>query len=300
MDGNADTIKKNAADSAKEAAASAEKAEEARVKTFNASTAAALDKTNCKRYAENALTDANAAKEATSSAQTFATNAEKAAEVATEAKGEAEGAARAATEAKDDAKKHADNAKQHAETGKQNWDTAVEQLRATEQVHKNALDLNYKTVSAEATILKLEQNKSSVELLARCKPIADALQDIGDPEQVANNLRLVNEYMPCFRQLKELGSPEAVSGMIETIKGTDLSQLSETVKCLSAGPEACRRKRSADEMQERKALYAQLAQGCQAVVGMNETMSRLVGKFEDCLEPTDKKRQRTMNDEYYG
>jgi hypothetical protein len=88
--------------------------------------------------------------------------------------------------------------------------------------------------------------------------------------------------------------------MLETIKGTDLSQLSETVKCLSAGPEACRRKRSADEMQEKKALHAQLAQACQAMVGMNETMSRFVGKFEDCLEQTDNKRKRTMHDEYFG
>jgi hypothetical protein len=133
-------------------------------------------------------------------------------------------------------------------------------------------------------------------MLARCKPIADALQDIGDPEQVADNLKLFIPYLPCFQQLKELGSPEKVSGMLETIKGTDLLQLSETVKCLSAGPEACRRKRSADEMHEKQALNnAQLGQACQAMVSMNETITQFVGKLEDCLEQANK-RQRTGNE----
>jgi len=309
MDEKADTIKKETADSAKAAAASAKKAEAAREKARLAATAVDLDTKDCKLHAANASTDATAAKEAKSSAQTFATNAEEAATVATDAKGKAEEAATTATEAKDEAKKHADEAKKHAdeakkhaETGKENWDRAAGQLLATQKVHETVIDIHSKTVNAEATILKLEQNKSFVDVLASCKPIADALQDIGDPKQVADNLRLVNEYKHCFQQLKELGSPEAVSGMIETIKGTDLSQLSETVKLLSAGPEACRRKRSADEMHEKQALNAQLGQACQAMVSMNETMGRFVGKLEDCVEQMNK-RQRTMRDEhnnFYG
>lgn len=275
IDATADITQK-ASDSAKKAAKSAEVAEAARMGARNAATATALDMQSCKKYAETA-----------SKAEISAERAKRCADIADEAAEEA-GNAR-------------DEAKQHSETGKQMWDEATTKynqaadvLRAIEKHHKDAIDLNSKTVSAEATVLKLEQLKPNVDALEKCQPIVEALQDIAsDPVQVANNLKLVGQYMPCLQQLQELGSPEVVSGLIETIKGTDLSQLSATVKCLSSGPEACRRKRLADEMQEKQALNNQIGRACQSMISMGDSFGRLVGKLEDCFELPTNKRQRT-------
>jgi hypothetical protein len=107
--------------------------------------------------------------------------------------------------------------------------------------------------------------------------------------------------MPCLKQLQELGSPEVVSGLIETITSTNLEQLSATVKCLSAGPEACRRKRSLDEMQEQKELNTQLGRACQSMIAISDTFCALAGKVNEFID-ADKKRRRTNPDisDLYG